>query len=199
MTNPYALDQQKQVETWAEQRDRILNDIRIHAADLEITKKASKEQALALADLERSVSEKRGELNAIITAEERFKTSVSSEIADLSLQKSNLEKEIEFKKAEIAALDIRKSETLENIKVLDVINEKVVNRSAEIDGIISKAIRLSEEGTSDITSLLTIVKKGCEEIVEVNQKNVKETNLVLEKLPAMIVELQKKKLIRHRI
>ncbi len=197
--NPFALDQKKQVETWAEQRDRILREISLHTSELEGLKKSCNQEALALTDLERNVSQKRGEFDAILLAEDRFKTSISSEVVDLTLQKSNLEKDIEIKKLELQGLETQKSEILENIQVLNTINDKVVNRSAEIDEIIGKSIKLSEESTSDLTTLMTLVKKGCGEIVELNDKNVKATNEVLEKLPAMLVELQKNKLIRHRI
>ena len=96
----------------------------------------------------------------------------------LSEHKASLEKDVS---SAISNFDILKSEAL----VLD----KIVDHVTEV----------SSENVKRIDGLVVGLAKSLEEIIEVNKKNVLETNIVIDKVPRMIMEAQKHGLIKNKI
>ena len=93
-------------------------------------------------------------------------------------QKISLEKDISF------ALS-----TLETIKGEALLLDKVVDRVTVV----------SKENTDKINLLVSNLATSLEKIIEVNTKNVTETNVVIEKLPVILLELQKKRRTGEKI
>jgi hypothetical protein len=50
-----------------------------------------------------------------------------------------------------------------------------------------------------VDNLIVNLAKSLNEIIEVNKKNVAETNVVIDKLPRMLVEIQKRGLIINKL
>ena len=95
----------------------------------------------------------------------------------LKAQKAPLESDIE--KA-LATYDVIKGETL------------------LLDKIVNEVTVVSKGNTDKINLFVSNLAKSLEEIIAVNKKNVLETNVVIDKLPAMMLELQKAGLLKSR-
>ena len=65
--------------------------------------------------------------------------------------------------------------------------------------LVDHVVRVSKNNVTLVEDLVSKLAKSLEEIVAVNKKNVFETNVVIEKLPAMLVEAQKHGLIKNKI
>lgn len=187
------------IDSWDQQRDEILREIAILANEKNTLEKLNKDLGLNYADLQTSISEVKGRIDELNNLEERLKTSLSTEVSDLTILKSNLESEIELKKKELIILEKEKNESIELIKTLKDIYSFVRENTTELHDNAAKIFQSNTEISSQIQNLMNIIKQSSQEIVDLNIKNVGETTIVLNKLPAMLVELQKAKLIRHKI
>lgn len=191
--------QQTQLESWVDKRDKILREIGIYQTERDSLFNYNKEAGLSLASLHKSISESKGRIAEILETEERLKNSTTNEISALIAQKSRLESEIETKKVEVKSLEEKKLLLIETINSSIAIHEKTIDRVSGIDEKVESLSKVTGNSKFVIEELIESVKKGCQELNDLNEKNVKATNLVLDKLPAMLIELQKNKLIRPRL
>jgi hypothetical protein len=96
----------------------------------------------------------------------------------LTSQKTSLEADVSFT---LSNFDIIKGETL------------------MLDKVVDRVTSVSQSNTKKIDSLVKDLAASLEEIIEVNRKNVFETNIVIDKVPKMIMEAQKHGLIKNKI
>ncbi len=183
--------QLKVIQTWTEQRDSLLREIGILNAEKEELKKSKTEDGLALADLHTSISEARGRLAELVALEDRHKDSVSIEVAELEARKSRLQAECE---AQVNATDASKAEQdmiIETIVVLKVANDVMKDQSAIVDSVVGQIIQTSQLHVSDMKTTVAEIKAVTDEVIAKATENITQTNIVLEKLPRYIFELQK--------
>ena len=76
------------------------------------------------------------------------------------------------------------------------VNSGFAVKNIELEKQIGSIIRLSEKNVSVVNSLMESLKLSSKELIDINIKNVKEANVVIDKLPRMVVELQKHGLIK---
>ena len=75
----------------------------------------------------------------------------------------------------------------------------VKDQALSLNKIVDHVTRVSEDNVAKIDLLVSNLEKSLEEIIAVNKKNVFETNIVIDKLPRMLVEAQKHGLIKNKI
>ncbi len=181
----------KVIETWTEKRDALLREIGILETQLSELKKITIEEGQASTDLQRQISESKGRLIEIQAIEERTKNSLSIEVAELIAQKSRLESECEAKKSEIKASEEEEKRIISSIAILCEAHDKMSDQSKIVDEVVGQVIERSSQHASDIQILTVETKKVFDEMIEKGNKNITQTNIVLEKLPRYIFELQK--------
>lgn len=184
-------EQKKQLGRWAIERDAILEEI----SRLKIEENALNERNISLAnsntDLETRINQSIGRLAELDKQEETRKNLVSIEVADLEKKKTALENQIPSLDKEISA-KISEINILANtlLTVTDV-HGKVFDKASILDQIVEHVTKVSSQNITDIEIFMTLLKKSIQEIVDKNSKNVEQTNIILEKLPRYIFELQK--------
>lgn len=189
--NPVVFKQKKLLEELKEQEIVLVRDIGKYTAQLDQLTKSTTEKGAALQSLNESIAEAKGRMAEIEDAEKRYKDSVNNEIIELSVRKSQLESEITVKEAEISALDVRKEEISSEISTLVNIQDKVFGRVSSLEKVMANIV---EAGDSYVSNILTKSEKigGIfEQMIIKGRDNVKQTNIVLEKLPKYIFELQR--------
>jgi chromosome segregation ATPase len=192
-------EQKEQLSTWAGQRDKLLSEI----SALQDLKSKLQEENKAVAD---SYTEIVTQTNVVIGRIEELKKKeselpllISKEVASLESQKTTLESEVSKLKEAISVLIPQKESLQKDISFAVSLFDSVKNETLTLEKIVEHVSKVSEHNKFVIEELVETLKKSTAEVVSVNQKNVSETNFVLEKLPAMLVELQKVKLIRNKI
>jgi predicted nucleic acid-binding Zn-ribbon protein len=192
-------EQKGQLKTWAGQRDAILLEISGLQTAQEKLVTANKQIAEAYKDTEDRMNQVIGRIEELKKQEAQLPLLISKEIASLQAQKTCLESEIMNLAKLVEVLTTQKT-SLENdvSSALQVFNT-VKAETTILDQVVDHVTKVSTDNARDINLLVADLKKSLEEIVSVNRKNVFETNVVIEKLPAMLVEAQKRGIIKNKI
>jgi vacuolar-type H+-ATPase subunit I/STV1 len=192
-------EQKGQLKTWAGQRDALLLEISGLQTAHEKLVTANKEMAQSYKDTEDRMNQVIGRIEELKKLEAQLPLLISKEIAALQAQKTCLESEImnltklsEVLKTQKASLENDVSSALATFNTVKA-------ETTILDQVVDHVTKVSTDNARDINLIVSDLKKSLEEIVSVNRKNVAETNIVIEKVPAMLVELQKAKLIKNKI
>ena len=86
-----------------------------------------------------------------------------------------------------------------DISVFMSIFDSMKDRAGALDKIVDHVVKVSHQNEDEINILVSNLKNSLKDIVDTNQKNVTATNQVLDKLPKMLMELQKADLIKYKI
>jgi len=196
--NEFTKEQQTQLKTWAEQRDELLLEIqnlRTEKEKLEIT---NKDWAVSSTDIESRMLVIQGRIDELKIKESELPEVISKEVAFLESKKSTLESEITILGKLIDVLTPQKASLESDIEKALATFEVVKGETLLLDKVVGQVTQVSKSNTDKINLLVSDLAASLEEIIAVNRKNVFETNVVLEKLPAMLMELQKRGLIKPR-
>ena len=192
-------EQRESLKTWAGQRDSILSEILNLKATREGLISKNKELAVSNTDIETRTNEVRGRIEELKIKERELPLLILKEVAILNSKKSVLESEIPILKNVIEILTIQKESLKEDVFSALSTFQAVKGETSMLERIVEKVTEVSSGNTAKIDLLVENLAKSLEEIIEVNKKNVKETNLVIEKVPAMIMEAQKRGLIKNKL
>lgn len=184
--------QQKQMlQTWAEKRDSLIRDIGTYQTELDTIKSDVKTQGLALADLHTQIAEVKGRLAEIIALEDRHRNSVSIEVSDLEVRKSRLQAECSGIEIELREKSNVMAVVLVSTKELQSIHTTMQDQVKIIESITSHIIETNKLYTTDMKATISEIKIISDQVIEKAETNISQTNIILEKLPKYIFELQK--------
>ena len=192
-------EQKAQLQTWAGQRDAALLEIsglRTEQAELQ---KANNEIANSYTKTETEMLAIRGRIEELKIKEAELPLLISREIASLQSEKSSLETEVRSLSELIEVLTEQKSSIEEDIGMSLAVLSTLKEESTSLEKIVDHVTKVSEHNITRIDAIVANLGKSLEEIIEVNKKNVFETNLVIDKVPKMLVELQKHGLVKNKI
>ncbi len=181
----------KAIQAWTEERDSLLRDIGIYSVELEALKKDTKGEGLALADLHRSISEARGRLAELDALEARYRNSLSTDIATLEVRKSRLEGECVLLEEKLKGGNEKYEIVTAATAVLEAAHDVMKDQSAIVNRVVGEIITTSQTHTSEMGTIMAEIRTIATEVIEKGNTNVAQTNIILEKLPKYIFELQK--------
>ena len=183
--------QKNAILTWTEQRDLLLKEIGVLNTEKETIQKANKEEAASAEELRLKSAEIQGTLYVLEVLENRQKSSLSIEIVELEKRKSQLEAEITAKEAESKVFDKTKVEKMTSIELLSMVHTKVSEQTKVLEETVGKVIKSAETHTSNMVEMVSNIETIATQVIDKSNKNVEQTNIVLEKLPRYIFELEK--------
>lgn len=184
-------EQKAQVESWSSQRDDLLKNIAILNSEKEESLKKNKELAESNKEIEIKIHQAEGRLMEIENNEEKRKSLVSVEIIGLEKQKNTLEERISSLRDDVKDLILQKNDITVLISFLIETHKEVFSRIGTLDEIVSRVRDVNAENMSDLSGFLGLLKKNIQEIIELNSENVKETKIILEKLPEAILQFRR--------
>lgn len=193
------LEQKENLKTWAEQRDSILSEISVLKMESEKLQKINKDLANSITDVESRMNEIRGRIEELKIKENELPLVISKEVVFLQSKKSTLEAEINSLLKIVEILTSQKTSLEADVSFALNAFDVVKGETFLLDKIVDKVTTVSQDNTNKINTLVNDLAVSLEEIIEVNRKNVFETNIVIEKVPAMIMEAQKHGLIKNKI
>lgn len=179
------------LQTWTEQRDSIIREIGIHSSELEALTKSTTEKGLALADLQQSIAEAGGRLVELQALETRQHGSVSTEVFELEARKSRLQGECTLLDEKLASGANKYQAIVFAIETLEKAHDTMKDQSAIVNRVVGEIIQTSQVHTSDMKTIMDTIKTTSEEVIKKADANLAQTNIILEKLPKYIFELQK--------
>jgi predicted nucleic acid-binding Zn-ribbon protein len=192
-------EQKAYLATFAGRRDAALLEI----SNLQIVKekleKENKELTISYSDTEARMNKVLGRIEELTKKEAELPLLIARDIVSLESRKTCLATEVTSLTKMIEVLSSQKSSLEKDVYSALNTFESVKNQTAILEKIVDHVTKVSTENEREINSLVSELKSSLKNLVDINQKNVTETNQVLEKLPRMLVELQKTKLIRNKI
>ena len=195
----FTKEQKAQLKTWAEQRDELLLMIQNLRVEQEKLQVLNKELANANSDIEARMNVIKGRIEELSLKEKEYISLIPKELSLLESKKTLLESELNLLQKTINALVPQKASLETDIeKALSVFNI-VKGETLLLDQVVDRVTSVSKKNQERIDLLVHNLAKSLEEIIEVNRKNVFETNIVIDKVPKMIMEAQKHGLIKNKI
>jgi len=194
MTN----EQKKQLVTWAEQRDELLFAVSNLRTELEKLEHLNKEVAASKTTMEVEMNILTGRIEELKQKELDLIPLTTKENADLRNEKGMLQAEVAGLKLLIKNLISQKTQLMTDVDFALKTFESLRDEALKLDKIIGDVTAVSNSNAEKIDLLVANLAMSLEEIIEVNRKNVFETNVVIEKLPKMLMEAQKHGLIKNK-
>lgn len=189
--NIFTPAQVKAIQGWTEQRDTLLREIGVLSVQRDELAKDNTEKGLASADLDKQIAEKKGRIVELDALETRWRTSVSTDISELEIRKSRLEGECLVKETELKSLSEQSIIATEAITVIQSAHETMKDQAAIVNKVAGEMIQTSQLHTSEMKVIMTEIKAISDQVIEKGNENIKQTGIILEKLPRYIFELQK--------
>ena len=192
-------EQKDQLNTWAGQRDAILLEI----SNLELEQEKIKTENINLTSSSTDIHDRmkviQGRIDELEKQEAKLPLLISKEVANLESKKTLLESEVTNLGKIITILVDQKASLEEDVSFALSAFDTVKDEALLLHKIVGHVTEVSGENIKKIDDLVIGLSKSLEEIIEVNKKNVYETNIVINKVPAMIMEAQKHGLIKNKI
>ena len=191
--------QKDQLKTWAGQRDAILLEI----SNLELKQEKIKTENINLTSSSTDIHDRmkviQGRIDELEKQEAKLPLLISKEVANLESKKTLLESEVTNLGKIITILVDQKASLEEDVSFALSAFDTVKDETLLLDKVVDHVTQVSDKNIKKIDKLVTGVSDSLEEIIEVNRKNVFETNVVIDKVPKMIMEAQKHGLIKNKI
>ena len=198
MDQEMTTEQKEQLVTWAEQRDALLFELSNLRTESEKLQKINKETAASKTDMETKMNIIIGRISELKNREIDLIPTITQTNSDLRGEKGMLQAEVAGLKLLIKNLISQKTQLMTDVDFALKTFESLRDEALKLDKIIGDVTAVSNSNAEKIDLLVANLAMSLEEIIEVNRKNVFETNVVIEKLPAMLMEAQKHGLIKNK-
>jgi seryl-tRNA synthetase len=192
-------EQKAYLATFAGRRDAALLEISNLQIAKEKLEKSNKEIAISYSDTEARMNKVLGRIEELTKKEAELPLLIARDIVSLESRKTCLATEVTSLTKMIDVLTVQKASLEKDVSSALATFTIIKDETLLLDRVVDHVTKVSVDNARDINMIVADLKKSLEEIVAVNKKNVFETNLVIEKLPAMLVEAQKHGLIKNKI
>lgn len=188
---PLTQEQTIQIKSWVDERDSILNDIAIKR-DIN-AKLTANNVALAESntDLSDRINASKVRLEEVLKKEEEVINRMSPELAASITFKAEIDSKIEVLEKDIKNLTSQKDLLIETINNYKDIYERVFERAEVLDKVVDHVTSVSTKNSREIEILLEGVKTSTQSIIDINKKNVEQSNYVISEMPKIFFALQR--------
>ena len=192
-------EQKEKLKTWSEKRDELLLEISNLETAKENLKKENANLALSSTEIYDRMNVVKGRIEELEKQEAKLPLLISKEIASLNAEKTRIESDINNLKNQVKILTEQKAFLEKDVVLALTTFDSVKEEASNLDKIVDHVNSVSLTNEKRINDLVNNLSKSLEEMIEVNRKNVFETNIVIDKVPKMIMEAQKHGLIKNKI
>lgn len=190
--------QRNVIRTWTEERDALRTEIGTLTTERDNLQRQHADGVNALGDINNRIAKARGRILELEALEERHRTSVATDVAELEARKSRLEAECIAKEAESKTWDARKVEKIGMIETLVVAHDKMSDQATIVDQVVGQVIETSKKAVSDMKIDMAEVHTVVLEVIAKGNENIKQTNIVIDGLPKFIFDMQKPIPVRRK-
>lgn len=192
-------EQTAQLANWAVQRDGILMEISSLQTKKEGLEKTNKELANSHTDIEARINQVIGRITELNKVEQELPTKISKEVAQLESRKTCLETEIMNLQKIIDTLNPRKEGLETSISFLLETFNSINDRVGLLDKVVGHVTSISDKNAITIEALVKTVKDGLKDVIDTHKVAVDQSNSIINELPKVFLEVQRKSLVRQVI
>ncbi len=202
--NELTPEQKKQIDSWTDQRDRILKDISDKKDGSERLTKTNNYLSESNTEIANKIQQSIGRLNELDRQEVNRATFVLKDVVVLDEKKSILQTEVCSLESDIIELTEKKDNLIKDISSITKTYETVFSRSGEIERIVSETAKINSSNARDIINMFNEASIEFKNIIDIGRENVAVTNRVIAEVPKMIVDIhrdiiERKKINRHKV
>lgn len=183
--------QAETMKTWAQERDSLLGEISVLSSQKEALEVQLVIAGLNLDELRKTITFSQGVIKELAALEERTRGSLSVDITELQVRKSQLEGECFAKETESDRLTVKNDEKILSIVNLSTAHTIIENQAKIINNVVNQIIETSKTHLSNVKVVVDEIEAVSVQVIKKGNENVRQTNIVLEKLPRYVFELQK--------
>ncbi len=183
--------QRKQILVWVEERDNLLSELSNLRTEKESALKHNEALGQSNLEIEGRINIGLGRLEEITKKEEESCKNISKELADLIDQKSSLQTEITNLEKIVIMHSSHINTLKQTIEMLTLVHDKVFDRTNALEQVVDYVKKISDENLNKADKMFHLLKKSIQELININTKNVNETNDVIQKIPGIILEYRK--------
>jgi seryl-tRNA synthetase len=192
-------EQKEQLSNWSIQRDALLGEIATLKTEKEKLSKDNTEIALSSIDIAKRIEQSIGRLAELDNTEKLYMEIVDSKIPELEAEKSRLTTEIDHLIIQLSSLGEKKEDIQKDIEFLIRVQSEVFNRTEILVKVVDHVTKINSTNMIEIETLVNLIKTKTEEILKLSTEDIEAHNRILNEIPRLFVELQKKVLIRKPI
>ena len=192
-------EQKNMLNTWVEQRDSALLEISSLKTEKETLLKNNREISNSSSEIQTRMNVNLGRIEELKIKESELPKLIRKDISELQNIKTNLQTETSNLLKENESLSSKKTSLKEDIDFSLATLDSLYGKAGKLEKVIGHVTQISTKNESMVQTSMKAVKEGLEELVKKNKEVVKSTDLILEELPKVFLEIQRKSLVRQII
>jgi len=189
-------EQNNQLQAWAVQRDKILQEISSLQNEKYNLSKENSQLADSNTDIQNRMIMVSGRIEELNKKEEELPQLLRKDIASLNVTKSTLQTEVESLSKIIDTLTLQKESLKNDISFLMATFDLAHERVGLLDKVIGHVTTVSSENKKNITDLVKSVMESMQVLVEKNNEAITKTNDTINEIPKVFLEVRKKSLVK---
>lgn len=189
--NDFTPEQNKQIKTWASERDSLTSEIASKREENESLKKSNSALVESNTDLSNRILVSEGRIKELASREKEIITLTSLEVSDLEKVKTKLQTEVTSMEKDIERLNVIKNNIIETTNFATSTYETVLKKSKTIDGIFSKASEVNDENIAKMNNLMIELSNSVQKLYDTNEANVEKANYYINELSKIFFVAQK--------
>ena len=190
-------EQKNMLSTWAKQRDSALLEISGLRTEKETLLKHNREISNSSSEIQTRMNVNLGRIEELNIKESELPKLLRKDIAELQNTKTSLQTETSNLLKEIESLSSNKTSLKEDINFSLATLDSLYGKAGKLEEVIGHVTQISTQNESIVQASMKVAKEGLEELVNKNKKVVESTDFILEELPKVFLEIQRKSLIRE--
>lgn len=183
--------QRNAIQAWTAQRDALLREIGLASEELNTTRAADTAAGLALADKHKQVAEAEGRISVLVQLEERTRTSVPMDIAELEARKTRLTDDCVALDAKLASGGERYVLITGVTAELEHAHDIMRDQAAIVNKVTGELVELSTTHLSDAKEIMSDIRAISNTVIDRANENLVQTKIVIEKMPKVIFDMQR--------
>lgn len=192
-------EQKEQLTNWSVQRDALLGEIAQLVDQKQKLSQQTAEIAISYSEIANKIQQSIGRMEELDKQEKLYMEIVASELPGLEKEKSTLQSEVSGLKKEITVLNEKKENLHKEITLLITTQEDVFKRTGILEKVVEHVTNVSSSNIKELNSAVASIKEKTDEILKVSTENINAHTRILNEIPALFVELQRKSLTREKI
>ena len=152
-------EQDKQLKTWASERDTILSEIAVARDQNLILSLKNKNLSISITDIEDRIQQSVGRMKELDDREKLYEDIISEHLSILGSRKVKIESELSFLNKDLTSLKETKEALLKDIEVLQKIHDKVFARASVLDQVVDHVTRVNSKNIDDVNILIANLKE----------------------------------------
>ena len=192
-------EQKEQLSNWSIQRDALLVDIANLKLEKDKAEEKVKELAVSATELDNKIQQSIGRLAELDNTEKLYMEIVDVKIPELETKKTKLETGITAMERELVLLSKEKNEIKKDIEFLKGVHSNLFDKTGLLREVVEHVKNVNSSNLKEIEKSVETINNKAKEILSLSDHNISAHTEVLNEIPRMFVELQKKVLIRKKI